>query len=93
MTDADTAVEATDTDTLIKRWRASERHAEQIAAELAAKIDAGRLHRWAELPPLAVLADEYDVSERTITSVKKLLVSRVFERFAGCRLGLCRAPS
>jgi DNA-binding GntR family transcriptional regulator len=67
MTGADTAIEATDTDTVIKRWRASERRVEQIAAELAAKIDAGRLHRWAELPSLPVLADEYDVSERTIS--------------------------
>jgi hypothetical protein len=66
MTDTDTAVEATDTDVLIKRWRASERRVEQIAAELAAKIDAGRPHRWQELPPQAVLADEYDVTERPL---------------------------
>jgi DNA-binding GntR family transcriptional regulator len=78
MADTDTAVETTDTDTLIKRWRASERRVEQIAAELAAKIDTGRLHRWAELPSLAVLADEYDVSERTITSVKRLLAVHDF---------------
>jgi DNA-binding GntR family transcriptional regulator len=69
---------ATDTDALIKRWRASEKRVEQIAAELAAKIDVGQLHRWAELPPRVVLADEYDVSERAITSVKSLLAVHGF---------------
>jgi DNA-binding GntR family transcriptional regulator len=78
MADADTAVEASDTDALIERWRTSDKRVEQIAAELAAKIDVGLLHRWGELPPLAVLADEYDVSERTITSVKKLLAVHDF---------------
>jgi DNA-binding GntR family transcriptional regulator len=78
MTDTDTAVEATDTDVLIKRWRASDRRVEQIAAELAAKIDAGRPHRWQELPWQAVLADEYGVTERTITSVKRLLAAQDF---------------
>jgi DNA-binding GntR family transcriptional regulator len=78
MADADTAVEASDTGALVKRWRASERRVERIAAELAAKIDAGRLHRWEELPSLAVLADEYDVTERTITSVKRLLAVHDF---------------
>jgi hypothetical protein len=60
MTDA--TIEATDTDALKKRWRESSRRVEQIAAETAAKIDAGWLHRWAELPALEVLADEYDVT-------------------------------
>jgi hypothetical protein len=44
---------AADTDALIKSWRASKKRVEQIAAELAAKIDAGQLHRWAEFPPRA----------------------------------------
>jgi DNA-binding GntR family transcriptional regulator len=78
VTDTDTTVEASDTDALIKQWRASEKRVEQVAAELAAKIAVGQLHRWDELPPLAVLADEYDVSERTIGTVKKLLADHDF---------------
>lgn len=72
MMDTGTTVEASNTDILIKQWQASKKRVEQIAAELAAKIADGQLHRWKELPPQAVLADEYDVSERTITSVKNL---------------------
>jgi DNA-binding GntR family transcriptional regulator len=78
MADTGTTVKATDTDALIKQWRASGKRVEQIAAELAAKIDAGRLHRWEELPPVSVLADEYGVSERTITSVKNSLAVHGF---------------
>ena len=78
MADAGTTVNAPDTDALLKRWRASAKRVEQIAAELAAKIDAGRLHRWEELPLVSVLADEYDVSERTISSVKNLLAVHGF---------------
>ena len=40
MADTGTTVRATDTDALIKQWRASAKRVEQIAAELAAKIDA-----------------------------------------------------
>ena len=78
MAGADTTIKASDTDALIKQWRASGKRIEQIAAELAAKIDAGRLHRYEELPLLAVLTKEYDVSKRTLTSVKKLLAVHDF---------------
>lgn len=74
----DTTVEASGTDALIKQWRASEKRVEQIAAELAAKIAAGTMGRWEPLPPQAVLADEHDVSERTISSVKSLLAVHDF---------------
>ena len=75
---SDTTVEATDTDALVKQWRESAKRVEQIAAELTVKIATGQLHRWGELPAQAVLAEEYDVSERTITSVKSLLAVHGF---------------
>jgi DNA-binding GntR family transcriptional regulator len=75
MEDAGTAVEASGTG---GGPMEEELRVERIAAELAAEIDAGRLHRWEELPSLAVLADEYDVAERTITSVKRLLAVHDF---------------
>jgi DNA-binding GntR family transcriptional regulator len=78
MAGTDATVETADTDALIKQWRVSANSVEQIAAELAAKIAAGQLHRWAELPSQAALADEYDVTERTITSVKRLLAVHNF---------------
>jgi DNA-binding GntR family transcriptional regulator len=69
---------ARDAGALIRRWRGSGNRAQQIAADLAAKIDAGRLHRWQELPSRAALATEYDVSESTIGIVKKLLADHDF---------------
>jgi DNA-binding GntR family transcriptional regulator len=78
MSGTDTAVAVADAGALIRRWRASGKRTEQIAAELAAKIAAGRLHRWQELPTRAVLAEDYDVSESTITSVKSLLAAHSF---------------
>ena len=63
---------------LIKRWRVSAKRTEQIAADLALKIHTGQLHRWAEMPRQAALADLYDVAERTITSVKSLLAVHGF---------------
>ena len=42
------------------------------------KIHTGQLHRWAEMPRQAALADRYDVAERTITSVKRLLAVHGF---------------
>jgi DNA-binding GntR family transcriptional regulator len=68
----------TDTGTLIREWCVSPSRVEQIAADLAAKIDTGQIHRWAELPALAVLSDEYDVTERTISSAKSLLAAHGF---------------
>ena len=78
MTDTDTTAEAMDTGTLIRQWQSSAKRAEQIAADLAGKIAFGRLHRYEELPSQAALADEYDVSERTITRVKNLLADHNF---------------
>jgi DNA-binding GntR family transcriptional regulator len=63
---------------LIKRWRLSAKRTEQIAADLALKIHTGQLHRWGEMPRQAALADQYDVTERTITSAKSLLAVHGF---------------
>jgi DNA-binding GntR family transcriptional regulator len=65
----------TDTAALIRVWRASPRRLDTIAADLATKISAGQLHRWAQLPSQAALADEYGVSERLITSAKHQLAA------------------
>jgi DNA-binding GntR family transcriptional regulator len=73
-----TTAEARDTSALIRGWRISPKRVEQVAADLALRIETGQLHRWDELPPQAVLADEYDVTERTMTSVKSLLAVHGF---------------
>jgi DNA-binding GntR family transcriptional regulator len=78
VTSTDATAGTGDADTLIKRWRGSGNRAGRIAADLAAKIDAGRLHRWDELPSRAALAAEYDVSESTIGIAKKLLADHDF---------------
>jgi DNA-binding GntR family transcriptional regulator len=75
---AGTARDTQDAYALIKRWRLSSQRTEQIAADLALKIRTGQLHRWAEMPRQAALADRYDVAERTITSVKSLLAVHGF---------------
>jgi DNA-binding GntR family transcriptional regulator len=77
VTDTSTTSHA-DTSDLIRSWRASSKRVEQIAADLALKIDTGQLHRWDELPRQSVLAGDYNVTERTITSVKSLLAVHEF---------------
>jgi DNA-binding GntR family transcriptional regulator len=47
--------------------------AKQIAADLARKINSGQLHRYRELPLNSELADDWDVSERTVSVAKKIL--------------------
>lgn len=66
---AGTVRDTQDAYALIKRWRLSAKRTEQVAADLALKIRTGQLHRWAELPSQAALAEQYDVAEGTITSV------------------------
>jgi len=70
--------DTTGADALIRAWKVSSKRTEQIAADLARKIGAGQLHRWDEMPGQAVLAAEYDVAERTITTVKSLLAVHGF---------------
>jgi DNA-binding GntR family transcriptional regulator len=58
---------------LIKSWGRSRNRAEQIAAVLGRRIDSGEFRRYADLPPVTELAEEFDVHRSTITSAKKLL--------------------
>jgi DNA-binding GntR family transcriptional regulator len=62
-----------DTDTLIKKWEASQNMAQKIAAGIARKIASGSMHPYEDLPPKSALADEWDVSERTVTAAKSIL--------------------
>lgn len=78
MNGTDEPARAQDADSLIREWLKSGKRAEKIAADLAAKIASGQLHRWQELPTLAALAREHDVSERTISTVKSLLAVHGF---------------
>jgi DNA-binding GntR family transcriptional regulator len=57
---------------LIMQWQRGTMP-EQIAAELASQINNGKLSKWDSLPINRILADKWDVSERTITKAKRLL--------------------
>jgi DNA-binding GntR family transcriptional regulator len=46
---------------------------ERVAADLASRIKSGNLTKWGELPLNRTLADQWDVSQRTVSSAKKLL--------------------
>jgi len=91
MTSDGTAAETGGTDTLIKQWRASASSSEQVAASLAAKINGGQLRTWDDLPSLATLADEHDVSQRTVTRAKTLLAGHGFLTLQGGRYYVARA--
>ena len=56
----------------ILRWQRGTM-AEQIAAELASRINNGKLSKWDSLPLNRTLADKWDASERTVTTAKRLL--------------------
>lgn len=76
MTETVTTVQATDTDALIQAVAGVRKARRADRRRTGRKIAVGQLHRWKELPSLAVLADEYDVTERAITSVKSASRSR-----------------
>jgi DNA-binding transcriptional MocR family regulator len=57
---------------LILCWAHGTAH-ERTAAAILRQIASGRLTRWSDLPPLARLAEENDVSERTVSKAKRLL--------------------
>jgi DNA-binding GntR family transcriptional regulator len=46
---------------------------ERVAADLASRITSGKITKWGELPLNRTLADQWDVSHRTVSSAKKLL--------------------
>jgi DNA-binding GntR family transcriptional regulator len=47
--------------------------AERVAAHLASQINNGKLSKWDSLPLNRDLADNWNVSERTISKAKRLL--------------------
>lgn len=49
---------------------------ERTAAAILRQIAAGHLTRWTDLPPVARLAEDNDVSERTVSTAKQLLAAR-----------------
>ena len=55
----------------------------RMAADLARRINSGIMEQYAELPSNA-LADEWDVSERTVRKAKKLLADHGLLRKDGC---------
>lgn len=61
-----------DTDRLIREWEASGNMAKMVAAGIARKIASG-MHRYEEFPPNSALAGEWDVSERTVSTAKRIL--------------------
>ena len=62
-----------DDDALIARWQRSGRRDESIAADIATKIRIGKYKQYHELPPRTDLAREFNVSESTVSSAKRLL--------------------
>ena len=72
----------TPTDQTIREWDKGGTM-KRMAADLARKINSGILDQWAELPSHA-LADEWDVSERTVRKAKKLLADHGLLRKEGC---------
>jgi DNA-binding GntR family transcriptional regulator len=63
----------TDAWKLIQRWDASGNVAKQVAAGIAREITNGKLSRYSDLPPVEKIADENDVSARTVYNAKKIL--------------------
>jgi DNA-binding FadR family transcriptional regulator len=62
-------------DALIARWQRSGRRDEAIAADIATRIRTGKYKQHQELPPRTALAREFDVSESTVSSAKRLLAA------------------
>lgn len=60
-------------DVLVRQWQRSGVRAQVVAADLAAKIRSERPAPWQELPPIADLAEQYQVSYRTVTRAKQFL--------------------
>ena len=65
-------------------WKAGTR-TEQIAAELAYRIEGGKFTKWDELPLNRTLAGEFDVHPRLISSVKSLLAQEGLLKLEGRR--------
>ena len=62
-----------DDDALIAGWQRSGHRHEAIAADIATKIRTGMYKQYSELPRRTDLAQEFSVSESTVTRAKRLL--------------------
>lgn len=64
-----------DRNRLINAWGQSSKRTEQIASMLGRRIDSGHwpFARFADLPPVSELMEEFDASRTTISDAKKLL--------------------
>jgi DNA-binding GntR family transcriptional regulator len=62
-----------DTESLIREWESSGNTAQTVAAGIARKIASGKMHRYEDSPLNSTLADEYDASERTVSTAKNIL--------------------
>jgi DNA-binding GntR family transcriptional regulator len=57
----------------LDQWK-SGTAAQRVAADIAGKISSGAWVRWRELPPADFLAAQHDVSSRTASRARKLLL-------------------
>lgn len=65
-------------DGLILAWSGGRSVTKCIAADLARKIQDGRLERWRQLPDSDDLARRWDTSVRTVSRAMKLLADHGF---------------
>jgi DNA-binding transcriptional MocR family regulator len=60
-------------DALVRRWNASGKIPERIAACFARKMASGEISEWEPLPDNEETADDYGVSVSTVLRAKKIL--------------------
>lgn len=60
----------------IRAWAADRSIVKRIAADLATRITAGQLRRYADLPSSSGLAEEWGTTTRTVSRAKRLLFER-----------------
>ena len=65
-------------DSLILAWSGGRSVTKSIAADLARKMQDGRLERWRQLPDSDDLARRWDTSVRTVSRAMKLLADHGF---------------
>lgn len=71
------------TDAEILAWSCDTSPRLRIAARLAREVMDGKYGNWKLLPSASALADEYDVSPRTVDRAKHLLADRGLMRREG----------
>jgi DNA-binding GntR family transcriptional regulator len=61
------------TEQTLDQWKTGTA-AQRVAADIASKISSGAWERFRELPPAEHLASQHDVSSRTVSRARKLLL-------------------